>query len=296
MVGSSRDVEKSDTITMLQNLQIKISQSFECTVFHSKPTTMDENEEADITNRKNNTVKEDSHLKLGATEDTAKANEKANTDKAVQMLMEMSKDQNKRNREDSSEKYGKRYKASTGNEADQYTDYLHIRDIMDGHTDMESEHTNHDGTLPTGLLMTQDIAALSADVDELIQQTEPHERMYEYCDEEEEDAYKDSNSEQSGEMQQHDDQSITELQDTPRIVDLLAESQEVVTVKDIYTDWNLKAEYSKNPERDVLIMTNHPAFKHHMEVKPKGLHKQAFNFISYMNYWQNVTPTQIGTN
>ena len=146
---------------------------------------------------------------------------------------------------------------------------------------MESEHTNRDGTLPTGLLLTQDIAALSADVDELIQQTEPQERMYEFCDEEDEDAYKDSNSEQSDEMQQQDDQSITELQDTPRIIDLLAESQEVITVKDIYTEWNLKAEYSKNPERDVLIMTNHPAFKHHMEVKPKGLHKQVFNFISY---------------
>ena len=49
----------------------------------------------------------------------------------------------------------------------------------------------------------------------------------------------------------------------------------------MYTDWNLKAEHSKNPERDVLIMTNHPALKHHMEVKPKGLHKQMFNFIPY---------------
>ena len=31
------ETEKSDTNTMLQNPQIKISQPFECTVFHSNP-------------------------------------------------------------------------------------------------------------------------------------------------------------------------------------------------------------------------------------------------------------------
>ena len=133
-------------------------------------------------------------------------------------------------------------------------EYTHIREIMEGHSGTESENPNSNVTLPTELLMTQDIAALSEDVNELIQRTGPHEHEYEYGDEEEEDEYKDSNSEGSGNLQQ-DDQSIPDTTETSRMIDLLAESQAVITVKDMYTDWNLKAEHSKNLERDISIWT-----------------------------------------
>jgi hypothetical protein len=69
---------------------------------------------------------------------------------------------------------------------------------------------------------------------------------------------------------------------------LLAESLAVMTVEDIYADWNLKAEQSKSPEQDVLIITNHPALRHQMEVKPKGLHRQVFNFISYYELFPKI--------
>jgi hypothetical protein len=219
-----------------------------------------------------NKVEEDNHLQPEATKDNAMANEKENTDREVQLLMNISKDTNKQNRKDDNDENRKTNKTSDthGIQTEQYADYPK-------------------GTLTTELLMTQDIAAISADVEELLQQAEPQEHEYRYLDEEDEDAYKDPNSEDSEYIRQ-DDQSNQDPLEAPKIIDLLADSLAVMTVKDMYTDWSLQAEYSKKPERDVIITTNHPALNHLMEVKPKGLNKQVFNLIS-----QNITVRQIET-
>ena len=92
-----------------------------------KVMSRDKNENAHITNGKNDTSNGDNSIQSETTEDTIKANEKAKTDRAVQLLMEISKDPKKRRCEDNNEEYRKHNKTSDTQEieADQYTEYAH---------------------------------------------------------------------------------------------------------------------------------------------------------------------------
>ena len=48
-----------------------------------------------------------------------------------------------------------------------------------------------------------------------------------------------------------------------------------------FNSWHPDAEYRREPETDCILGTNHPAYKHVMEVNPSGLHKKVFNAIAY---------------
>ena len=116
-------------------------------------TTMEENESIGNTNGEYDALEMDSCPQSGAAEESTMDNEKVNTDTAAQMLMEMSSESKKRKRSNDNEEERKSNNTSVthGNEKEKPMEYTHIREIMEGHSDIENEHPDNNGTLPTEL-------------------------------------------------------------------------------------------------------------------------------------------------